>query len=154
RHGKHRAGLAGPPCRVTGCDRAAIVRVLALIRCPNEKRSSGMSNVRDFFSSDYADARKRFSDVAKAAGFTPERHVNAKVKGPRSEELSTEIVRIGPTNAENVILVTSGTHGVEGFCGSGAQVGWLVNGVHKELPKNTALVLIHAINPHGFAHER
>jgi hypothetical protein len=30
----------------------------------------------------------------------------------------------------------------------------LANGLYKELPKNTALVLIHAINPHGFAHER
>jgi predicted deacylase len=33
-------------------------------------------------------------------------------------------------------------------------VGWLATGVYKEAPKSTALVLIHAINPHGFAHER
>jgi hypothetical protein len=113
-----------------------------------------MSHVRDFFSRDYAEARKRFTEAAKSAGFTPDRFLNVKVKGPRGEELSTEVVRIGPKQAENVIFVSSGTHGVEGFCGSGAQVGMLANGVHKELPKGTALVLIHAINPHGFAHER
>ena len=118
------------------------------------KTVTSMTHARDFFSRDYADARKRFTDAAKAAGFTPERHVNPKVKGPKGEELSTEIVRIGPKPAENVIFANSGTHGVEGFCGSGAQVGWLVNGVVKELPKNTALVIVHAINPHGFAHER
>jgi len=113
-----------------------------------------MAQARDYFSSDYADARRRFTEAAKAAGLTVERHINAKVKGPKGEELSTDVARIGPKDAENVIFVSSGTHGVEGFCGSGAQVGYLVNGLHRELPKNTALVLIHAINPHGFAHER
>jgi len=113
-----------------------------------------MTHPRDYFSANYADARRRFTEAAKAAGSTPERHINAKAKGPAGEELSTEVVRIGPKDAENVIFASSGTHGVEGFCGSGAQVGMLVNGLHRELPKNTALVLIHAINPHGFAHER
>ncbi len=113
-----------------------------------------MTKARDFFSRDYADARRRFTEAAKAAGFTPDRHINSKVKGPKGEELSTEVARIGPKQAGSVVFASSGTHGVEGFCGSGAQVGWLVSGVVKELPKNTALVLIHAINPHGFAHER
>jgi hypothetical protein len=113
-----------------------------------------MTHPRDFFSRDYADARRRFTAAAKAAGFAPDRHVNANGKGPKGEELSTEVVRIGPKPAECVIFATSATHGVEGFCGSGAQVGWLVNGVYKEMPKNVALVLVHAINPHGFAHER
>jgi hypothetical protein len=113
-----------------------------------------MTSAREFFSRDYADARKRFTEAAKAAGVTPARHINPNGKGPNGEELSTEVVRFGPAPAENVIFVSSGTHGVEGFCGSGAQVGMLRNGLSKELPKSTALVLIHGINPHGFAHER
>lgn len=113
-----------------------------------------MTHARDFFSRDYADARRRFTEAAQAAGFTPERHINPKSKGPGGEELSTDVVRIGPKPAEAVIFATSATHGVEGFCGSGAQVGWLVAGVYQELPRGMALVLVHAINPHGFAHER
>jgi hypothetical protein len=113
-----------------------------------------ITQVPEFFSRDYVDARRRFVDAARSAGFTPERHVNPAGKGPRGEELSTEVVRIGPRAAECVVFVTSATHGVEGFCGSGAQVGWLATGVFRELPKNAALVLVHAINPHGFAHER
>ena len=101
-----------------------------------------MLHTSDFFSTTYADARSRFTAAAEAAGCKVERHINAKVKGPRGEELSTEVVRIGPKDAENVIFVSSGTHGVEGFCGSGAQVGMLASGIHKELPPNTALVLI------------
>jgi hypothetical protein len=116
--------------------------------------ATSMTKASDFFSRDYADARKRFTEAAKAAGVDPARHVNANVKGPGGEELSTEVARFGPAPAEKVIFVSSGTHGVEGFCGSGAQVGMLRNALHKELPKNTALVLIHGINPHGFAHER
>ena len=118
------------------------------------KPATSMTKARDFFSRDYADARKRFTGAAKAAGIAPVRHLNPNGKGPNGEELSTEVVRFGPAPAENVIFVSSGTHGVEGFCGSGAQVGMLANGLYKELPKNTALVLIHGINPHGFAHER
>jgi hypothetical protein len=45
----------------------------------------------------------------------------------------------------------SATHGVEGFCGSGIQLATFAAGLHKELPPDTALVVIHAINPYGFA---
>jgi hypothetical protein len=46
--------------------------------------------------------------------------------------------------------MVSGTHGVEGFCGSGAQVDWLRRGEANQL-KGRAAMLVHAINPHGFA---
>ncbi len=113
-----------------------------------------MPHPREFFSRDYADARGRFIGAADAAGLAVERHRNEAVRGPRGEELTTDVVRIGPADADTVVFASSGTHGVEGFCGSGVQVGWLKEGVHSEIPGGVALVLIHAINPHGFAHER
>jgi len=113
-----------------------------------------MTKASEYFSRTYADARSRFVEAARAAGVGPARHVNPNGKGPGGEELSTDVARFGTAAAENVVFVSSGTHGVEGFCGSGAQVGMLRNGLHKELPKGTALVVIHGINPHGFAHER
>src|SRR5262249_56536361 len=39
----------------------------------------------------------------------------------------------------------------EGFAGSGAQVGSFEAGLGRELPADTALLAIHAINPYGFA---
>jgi hypothetical protein len=45
----------------------------------------------------------------------------------------------------------SGTHGAEGFCGSGAQVDWLVRGEPARLPPGVAVLMIHAINPYGFS---
>ena len=47
------------------------------------------------------------------------------------------------------LLVISGTHGVEGFAGSMCQTAWLSEGA--ALPDDLAVVLVHAINPYGFA---
>ena len=70
------------------------------------------------------------------------------------EALSTDAAWIGPRTATRLAYVQSGTHGVEGFCGSGIQIGWLQHGLHRELPPDTALLLTHAINPYGFAWQR
>ena len=72
------------------------------------------------FSTDFSSARTKF--VAAAAG------VDAMLstypypaEGPNGEALSTDVAWLGPRTASNVIVTVSGTHGVEGFCGSGAQ---------------------------------
>ena len=104
-----------------------------------------------YFSADYAEARRKFLSVAETAGAQLSTFVNDAVKGPAGEELACDVARFGPTDASRVLLMTSATHGVEGFCGSGAQVGLLAQGWHRKLPKDTALVLAHALNPHGFA---
>ncbi len=103
-----------------------------------------------FFSTSYAEARQKFLDAASSAGLDAEHHVNPN-KGMAGEEIATDVVRIGPDDAGIVFFTMSATHGVEGFCGSGAQVGTLASGQADELPDDTAMVLIHAINPHGFS---
>jgi hypothetical protein len=60
-------------------------------------------------------------------------------------------VRIGSPSAKRIVLVNSATHGVEGFCGSGIIVSWLRSGQWKALSPGVAMVLVHAINPYGFA---
>ena len=47
--------------------------------------------------------------------------------------------------------MVSGTHGVEGFCGSGAQIDWLRRGEAASLPVDVAALMVHAVNPYGFA---
>ena len=51
----------------------------------------------------------------------------------------------------SLAVIISGTRGVEGFCGSGCQVGFLVERVYEGLPKSVGVVLVHALNPYGFA---
>jgi hypothetical protein len=52
------------------------------------------------------------------------------------------------------MLVVSGTHGVEGYYGSDCQIAWLDTLDEKALPADTAVLLIHLLNPWGAAHLR
>jgi hypothetical protein len=107
-------------------------------------------SVSAFFSSTYSEARDKFLGAATDAGAALESFHNP-AKGPAGESLSTDVAWLGPRDAERVLVTISGTHGAEGFCGSGVQVGWFLTGRAHRLPPNTALLQIHAINPFGFA---
>src|SRR5579863_4487947 len=106
---------------------------------------------RDYFAGDYQEARRKFRNAAARAGGALSSYVNPKARGPKGEELATDVARLGPNDAGRVLLTISGTHGAEGFCGSGSQVGAFAAGLGRELPADTALIAVHAINPYGFA---
>ena len=109
-----------------------------------------ISSPAGFFPARFAEGRARFRDAATAAGAKLESHANPE-KGPDGEALSTETAWLGPQDAGRLLLAMAGTHGAEGFCGSGIETGWLETGQLKHLPTDTAVLLIHAINPYGFA---
>jgi hypothetical protein len=102
------------------------------------------------FSATYPEARDKFVAAARAAGATLERITNPNL-GPDGGSLSTDLAWLGPRDAKAVLVMISGTHGVEGFCGSGAQVDWLARGEASRLAPGVAALLIHAVNPYGFA---
>jgi hypothetical protein len=102
------------------------------------------------FAADYQQARKAFLEAAQAQGAALERIAHPE-RGPDGAELFVDIALIGDPKAEAVLVMISGTHGVEGFCGSGAQVDWLRRGEAQRLPRGVAVLMIHAINPYGFA---
>jgi hypothetical protein len=107
--------------------------------------------ISDFFSADYNEARGKFRDAGAAAGAALDSYHNPATS-PDGLALSTETAWLGPRQAERVLVVMSGTHGVECFCGSGIQAGLLRSGIAvEERPAGIALLLIHAINPSGFA---
>ena len=82
-------------------------------------------NSAESFSATYDEARSRFLDAACAAGGALERIAHPE-RGPDGKDLSTDVAWWGPTDAERVLVLISGTHGVEGYCGSGAQLDWLL----------------------------
>ena len=104
----------------------------------------------NYFSPDYRTARGKFLDAAAAAGAQIETFENPAT-APDGDAVFTDVALLGDAAADNVLMANSATHGVEGFCGSGAMVGWLSSGEHRSLPENVRAVLIHALNPHGFA---
>jgi hypothetical protein len=106
-----------------------------------------------YFSKDYSEARGKFRDAATAAGARLTAYQNP-LRGPQGEKLFTDMAWVGPADASLALLTISATHGVEGHCGSGCQVAAFATGLAKDLPPNTALIAVHAINPHGFAWSR
>jgi hypothetical protein len=97
---------------------------------------------------DYTEARGRFLDAANAAGARLERF-DHPLTGPAGEALATDVAYLGAPDAPTRLLIISGTHGVEGFAGSLCQTEWLRAGA--SVPDDLAVVLVHAINPYGFA---
>lgn len=106
------------------------------------------------FASDYAEGRSKFLSAANARGLEVESHVHPSARGPRNEALAIDIAVLGDATASNALLITSGTHGAEGFCGSGCQVALLADDafVDTVAKSNVAVILLHALNPYGFAH--
>jgi hypothetical protein len=105
------------------------------------------------FARDYADARGRFLAATTLLGGRQRAYLNPN-RGPNGEELATDVAWFGPDQADKVVALVSATHGVEGYCGSGAQLDWLLGPGLSEFPRDTALLVVHAINPHGFAWRR
>jgi ribosomal protein S18 acetylase RimI-like enzyme len=105
------------------------------------------------FSATYAAARSVFLAACANAGgaVTSHRH---PLPGPDGAPLFLDAVRFGPAQAPRVLFIAAGTHGIEGYCGSGIQTFLLRGGVAQRLPDGVALVLIHAVNPWGFAWAR
>jgi predicted deacylase len=114
-----------------------------------------MTNIHSAFSKSYAEARQKFLSAAQTVGLQVESHIHPE-KGRDGEELAMDVVREGPVNAKQVLLISSACHGVEGYCGSGVQIDALRSAEwHKAVAQSgVAVVYVHALNPHGFSHVR
>jgi len=104
----------------------------------------------NFFPSDYFTARNAFRVRATAAGQST--HPIAAT-GPNGEALSIDSAYLGSPAPRQLAVITSGIHGVEGYAGSALQQLWLAE-FAGELPADTGVLLVHALNPYGFAHDR
>ena len=108
-------------------------------------------SISSCFSANYAEARAKFREAARAAGARLAALTHPSLSGPRGEELSIDVAVSASRDTDRALLVISGTHGVEGFCGSGCQVALLQNGFAQAFSERTALIFVHALNPYGFA---
>ena len=108
------------------------------------------------FAPDYAQAREKFQAAAATRSLPLERHVHPTARGIYGETLSMDVAVLGDARAPTMLLLTSGMHGVEGFCGSGCQVALLHDdSAYRTLAASgVAVVFCHAVNPYGFSHLR
>ncbi|MEI2417979.1 M14 family metallopeptidase [Orrella sp. JC864] len=117
-------------------------------------QSPGAAALADLsdFSETYVQAREKFLAAARAAGARLTAYRHPAQRGPAGEALYLDAAWLGPRDARHVLVVGSGTHGIEGYPGSAAQTHWLRQRGERALPAGTAVLFLHAHNPWGFAH--
>jgi len=103
-----------------------------------------------FFSKAYAEARQKFLSAAEQLDLIQhEAFIHPLKKDSSGEDLAVDVIRLGSMEARSVLLLSSGLHGVEGYLGSALQTQYLKKWAAQK-PDDIAVVLVHAINPHGF----
>ncbi|MFV1873394.1 MAG: DUF2817 domain-containing protein [Oleiphilus sp.] len=101
-----------------------------------------------YFSDSYQISREQFLSQfdayngEKQAWFCP-------LASNLDAQLGTDVICLGQQTAANVLVFMSGTHGVEGFCGSAIQQFYLKQLSPENIPADTAIVMIHSLNPWG-----
>jgi|SRR5450756_23197 len=103
------------------------------------------------FAETYARARSLFLNAAAARSARVESFRNPHGTGSDEELLYTDVAVLGPARPARLLLCVSGTHGIEGFAGSAIQASLLRDGFGTGAPRDLGLVMVHALNPWGFA---
>ncbi|MBF0471313.1 MAG: DUF2817 domain-containing protein [Gammaproteobacteria bacterium] len=108
------------------------------------------------FSHDYTSARNRllaaFQSLPRSL-LRNHQHYPHPLTGPEGEGLSCDLLQLGQREEpEQLLVLISGTHGVEGFAGSAIQCD-LIARLQPLLQRHPGLgvAVIHALNPWGFA---
>jgi hypothetical protein len=110
------------------------------------------SDAARHFAQSYREARSLFLGAAEGADLDVQSHPHPLL-GRDGEALAMDVVRSGPAQAAAVLLISSGCHGVEGFCGSGVQTALLRDAAWRAraAEAGVAVVYVHALNPYGFS---
>jgi hypothetical protein len=108
----------------------------------------------DPFSPDYATARERFVAAANRAELATASYPIAGA-GPDGEPLSIDAAGDLAATGQNLLIVSSGLHGVEGFFGAAVQQALLAEiAGQNQHASGVRVVLLHGLNPFGFAWRR
>ncbi len=106
------------------------------------------------FSPDYIASRARFRASALALGCRLDAWA-LPIAGPDGEPLTIDVAVLGSKKPRRAVVVSSGLHGIEGFVGAAIQAVLLEDTLGGFAPpKGVAVVLLHALNPYGYANLR
>lgn len=136
--------LSGSPADVKWLEAPAAPRAFA-----TDVAAEQASGVIPALSRTYGDARAAFLDAAASAGARLSASVHPET-GLEGEELFIDVAEVGPENNDAVMVVVSGTHGVEGYLGSALQRHHLET-IDRDRVDGPTLVFVHALNPYGFS---
>jgi hypothetical protein len=98
----------------------------------------------------YAQARERFLEAARRAGAEVTSFPHP-LTGLEGEDLAIDVAQLGDDDAGSMLLIVSGTHGVEGYTGSALQSWWLDERSTAASLDGLRVVILHGFNPVGFS---
>lgn len=106
--------------------------------------------VLSVFSQRYVGARDKFVSAVETSSIVEKfSNVPHPMKGPKKERLFCDIAWAGNPKAKKILVLVSGLHGIEGGVGSAIQSDFV--GRYRRLPTDVCVILVHALNPWGFA---
>ncbi|TWT33392.1 M14 family metallopeptidase [Blastopirellula retiformator] len=106
-----------------------------------------------WFPRDYQESRGEFLSVAEKLSGELESHT-IESHGPAGESLSIDLLTLGDRDASDCLILSSGLHGLEAPLGAAIQLGWMRRQLASGIEPKIRVVLVHALNPYGFAHLR
>ena len=114
-----------------------------------------MTNTQSFFPETYETSRERFrNDLSIVQSMWKDAKLfQHKLHG--DEDLTIDwIYSDAKETNQKVFILTTGEHGVEGYVGSAMLQLFIEKYMPKLDPRNTSILLVHAINPWGMKHHR
>lgn len=110
-----------------------------------------------YFPADYDAARVIFADIVHSLQPLYENLEHKRVIVPSSfdDDLIAGMMylpSLGET--DNLLIISSGVHGTEGYVGHAVQYLFAVKHLTPELLQQTGVVFLHAVNPYGFKYNR
>ena len=100
---------------------------------------------------DYYKARQTFYDLNESLS---QSYNTMLTSHTITDDLTMDIIEILPKNNKNLLWISTGLHGIEGFIGNFVLQEFVDHIVSEIDLNNTHVVLIHGINPYGMLHKR
>ena len=110
-------------------------------------------DILEAFSNTYFEAREKFLAAAKQHN-AEIKSIEHPERSPDGKPIFMDIAVLGPADAETGVMIISGTHGPEAYCGSAIQLGLLGSPELMSRLSDKKLVFVHGHNPYGWTHIR
>ncbi len=110
-----------------------------------------------YYPESYTLARENFHALSQSAAqmFENVKVFQIEVPSDSDPNLTVDICYIpAQEDSLNLLILSSGVHGVEGYVGHAVQWFFADYYLDPSLVQNTGVLLIHAVNPHGFKYTR
>ena len=105
-----------------------------------------------FCSSYHADREAFFAALARFTAATGRSVQHHSFAVDAAADLTVSIAEFPATRPERVYVLSCGIHGVEGYAGSAITRALLDSVLPRLHADDTGLLVVHALNPHGFHH--